>query len=144
MKNSHTMRVNVGCVNTASSTVLGIPINAVNAYSAMSATATWMSRGVASISLLKRNKKYGSGRQYKQDKMPIDIRCYTCGGILADKWLKYVELVEEGKKKDGRSDTTIPYLTKTTLKTAEGRAMDELGLTRECCRRHVLTHVELL
>jgi DNA-directed RNA polymerase I, II, and III subunit RPABC5 len=76
--------------------------------------------------------------------MPIDIRCYTCGGILADKWLKYVELVEEGKKKDGRSDTTIPYLTKTTLKTAEGRAMDELGLIRECCRRHVLTHVELL
>ena len=83
-------------------------------------------------------------RKTIQVKMPIDIRCYTCGGILADKWLKYEELVEEGKKKDGRSDTTIPYLTKTTLKTAEGRAMDELGVTRECCRRHVLTHVELL
>jgi DNA-directed RNA polymerase I, II, and III subunit RPABC5 len=75
--------------------------------------------------------------------MPIDMRCVTCGGVLAGKWLDYVRLVEEGKKKDGRTDTTIPYLTKTTLKTAEGRAMDELGLTRECCRRHVLTYVEL-
>jgi DNA-directed RNA polymerase I, II, and III subunit RPABC5 len=75
--------------------------------------------------------------------MPIDMRCVTCGGILAGKWLDYVRLVEEGKKKDGRTDMTIPYLTKTTLKTAEGRAMDELGLTRECCRRHMLTHVEL-
>jgi DNA-directed RNA polymerase I, II, and III subunit RPABC5 len=77
--------------------------------------------------------------------MPIDVRCYTCNNILAGKWLKYVELVEQGKKADGRkSDDAIPYLTKTTAKTAEGRAMDTLGLTRECCRRHFLTHVELL
>ena len=76
--------------------------------------------------------------------MPIEIRCWTCNNILAGKWLKYLELVDEGKKKDGRTDTTIPYLTKTTTKTAEGRAMDEVGLTRECCRRHFLTYVELL
>lgn len=76
--------------------------------------------------------------------MPIDVRCYTCNNVLAGKWLKYVELVEQGKKTDGRTGDTIPYLTKTTTKTAEGRAMDTLGLSRECCRRHFLTHVELL
>jgi DNA-directed RNA polymerase I, II, and III subunit RPABC5 len=58
--------------------------------------------------------------------------------------LKYLALVEEKKKEDGRTDKTIPYLTTMTAKTAEGRAMDDLGLTRECCRRHVLTHVDLL
>ena len=58
--------------------------------------------------------------------------------------MKYLALVEEKKKEDGRTDKTIPYMTTMTVKTAEGRAMDELGLLRECCRRHVLTHVDLL
>ena len=29
-------------------------------------------------------------------------------------------------------------------KTPEGRALDKLGLIRYCCRRHVLTHVDLI
>lgn len=77
-------------------------------------------------------------------KMLIPIRCVTCNNILAGKWLAYLDLVEKGKKKEGRTDANIPYLTKSTVKTAEGRAMDELGFTRECCRRHILTHVDLL
>jgi DNA-directed RNA polymerase subunit N (RpoN/RPB10) len=32
------------------------------------------------------------------------------------------------------------YLTNDTKLTAEGRALNDLGLTRECCRRHLLTH----
>ena len=80
--------------------------------------------------------------------MLIPIRCVSCNLPLAGKWIRYLELVEEKKKEDGRTSenatTTIPYMTTMTVKTAEGRAMDELGLTRECCRRHVLTHVDLL
>lgn len=76
--------------------------------------------------------------------MLIPIRCVTCNNILAGKWLKYLEMVKQKRVEDGRTDDKIPYLTTTTRKTAEGRAMDELGLTRECCRRHVLTHVDLL
>ena len=77
--------------------------------------------------------------------MLIPIRCVSCNLPHAGKWMKYLALVEEKKKEDGRtSDKTIPYMTTMTVKTAEGRAMDELGLTRECCRRHVLTHVDLL
>ena len=77
--------------------------------------------------------------------MIIPIRCVTCNNILAGKWDAYLEAVKRNKTKDKRSQTDdIPYLTKTTVRTAEGRAMDELGLTRECCRRHVLTCVELL
>jgi DNA-directed RNA polymerase I, II, and III subunit RPABC5 len=76
--------------------------------------------------------------------MIIPIRCVTCNNILAGKWDAYQEALKRNKARDGRKDTEIPYLTKTTAKTAEGRAMDELNLTRECCRRHVLTCVELL
>lgn len=76
--------------------------------------------------------------------MLIPIRCVTCGNLLAGKWLRYNELVKEMRKEDGRTDDKIPYLTLSTRKTAEGRAMDELGLNKECCRRHMLTHVDLL
>jgi|688.fasta_scaffold19910_12 DNA-directed RNA polymerase subunit N (RpoN/RPB10) len=77
--------------------------------------------------------------------MLIPVRCVTCGDYaISTRWLAYQALVEKEKKKDGRTDSSPPYLTKSTVKTAEGRAMDQLGFTRECCRRHILTSVELL
>jgi DNA-directed RNA polymerase subunit N (RpoN/RPB10) len=36
------------------------------------------------------------------------------------------------------------YLTKENHeKTPEGVVMDNLGMTRMCCRRHFLTHVDI-
>jgi|UniRef100_A0A6C0JJR8 DNA-directed RNA polymerase subunit N (RpoN/RPB10) len=78
-------------------------------------------------------------------KMIIPIRCVSCNNVLAGKWLAYLKKVEELKKKDGRpAGDEMQYLTQTTTKTAEGRALDELGLVRTCCRRHMLTHVDLI
>ena len=38
----------------------------------------------------------------------------------------------------------VVYLTKdVTDKTPEGDVLDELKLTSLCCRRHMLTHVDL-
>jgi DNA-directed RNA polymerases I, II, and III subunit RPABC5 len=77
--------------------------------------------------------------------MIIPIRCVSCNNVLAGKWLPYLKKVEELKKKDGRpANDEMQYLTQTTTKTAEGKALDELGLTRTCCRRHMLTHVDLI
>jgi len=77
--------------------------------------------------------------------MIIPIRCVSCNNVLAGKWLPYLKLVEELKKKDGRpANDEMQYLTQTTVKTAEGKALDELGLVRTCCRRHMLTHVDLI
>jgi DNA-directed RNA polymerase subunit N (RpoN/RPB10) len=77
--------------------------------------------------------------------MIIPIRCVSCNNVLAGKWLPYLKLVEDLKKKDGRpADDGLQYLTQTTTKTAEGKALDELGLLRQCCRRHMLTHVDLI
>ena len=72
---------------------------------------------------------------------PIPIRCYTCNLPIAGKWKTYLGLVKAKRAEDGRPETDeLVYLTSTTKVTAEGRAMTELGLTRECCRRHFLTH----
>jgi len=38
----------------------------------------------------------------------------------------------------------VIYLTKAqTDKTAEGEVLDSLQLKKMCCRRHLLTHVEI-
>lgn len=72
--------------------------------------------------------------------MIIPIRCYTCNRIVAGKWLSYVDKVKE----NGGDPKELEYLTTTTTKTAAGRALDQLGLTRPCCRALFLGHVDLL
>jgi len=69
---------------------------------------------------------------------PIPVRCFTCNLPIAGKWKKFLELVKA--KRIEKKQPELQYLTQTTTYTAEGEAMNELGLTRECCRRHFLTH----
>ena len=50
------------------------------------------------------------------------------------------------KKKlaQGKEHDDIEYLTTDNIKkTAEGEVLDDLGLTKTCCRRHMLTHVDI-
>ena len=76
--------------------------------------------------------------------MIIPIRCMTCGKILGDKWFKYLELVEKNKDKDQTDDNLLDININTVKPTAEGKALDKLNLKRYCCRRHMLTHVDLV
>lgn len=72
--------------------------------------------------------------------MIIPVRCFTCGKVLANKWEDYQEEVkklEKEKEKDGASDKRFD-----NLKT--GKILDNLGLDRMCCRRHMLGHVDLI
>ena len=52
------------------------------------------------------------------------MRCFTCGKVVGNKWDSYLELLK------------ADY--------SEGDALDELRLKRYCCRRMVLTHVDLI
>jgi len=56
--------------------------------------------------------------------MIIPVRCFTCGKVIGNKWETYLNLLQ--------ADYT------------EGDAMDQLGLRRYCCRRMMLTHVDLI
>ena len=56
--------------------------------------------------------------------MIIPVRFFTCGKVVGNKWEKYLNLLEED----------VP----------EGEALDQLNLKRYCCRRMLLTHVDLI
>jgi DNA-directed RNA polymerase I, II, and III subunit RPABC5 len=76
--------------------------------------------------------------------MIIPIECFTCNNPwLASRWEMYIQKVKEYRKAEGKKDE-MEYLTATTTKTAEGKALDDLKLTRQCCRRHMLSHVDLI
>lgn len=75
--------------------------------------------------------------------MIIPIRCVSCNTVIAGKWESYQKLVQKYRKEMKQGDEMV-YLTATTTKTAEGKALDEVGLKKMCCRRHLLTHVDLL
>lgn len=76
--------------------------------------------------------------------MIIPIKCFTCGKVLADKYLYYIRKVREKKLAAGFDLEAVVYLTKENVKkTPEGIVMDELRLNKYCCRRHMLTHVDI-
>lgn len=54
----------------------------------------------------------------------IPIRCYTCGKTIAQYYEDYLEGLKEGKEAK--------------------ELLDAFGLTRYCCRRMLITHVELI
>ncbi|WWC85252.1 DNA-directed RNA polymerase I, II, and III subunit rpabc5 [Kwoniella dendrophila CBS 6074] len=56
--------------------------------------------------------------------MIIPVRCFSCGKVIGNLWDSYLELLAAG--------------------VDEGDALDRLQLKRYCCRRMVLTHVDLI
>jgi DNA-directed RNA polymerase subunit N (RpoN/RPB10) len=76
--------------------------------------------------------------------MIIPIKCFTCGNVLADKYRYYLAEVRKIKISQGLKVDKVVYLTKeNTEKTPEGIVLDDLGLKNVCCRRHMLTHVDI-
>uniref|UniRef100_A0A6C0EP71 DNA-directed RNA polymerase n=1 Tax=viral metagenome TaxID=1070528 RepID=A0A6C0EP71_9ZZZZ len=74
--------------------------------------------------------------------MIFPIRCVSCNSVIAGKYLAYLDKVKQNRRDTGK--TEMEYLTATTVKTAEGKALDDLKITKPCCRRHFLSHVDLL
>ncbi len=76
--------------------------------------------------------------------MIIPIKCFTCGGVLADKYRFYQEQVRKIKVSKGQDINKVIYLSKGDMpQTAEAKVLNDLGLTNVCCRRHMLTHVDI-
>ena len=76
--------------------------------------------------------------------MIIPIKCFTCGTVIADKYRYYCEEVRKRKMTRELHVEKVIYLTpEYSQKTPEGEVLDELNLTKMCCRRHMLTHVDI-
>lgn len=70
--------------------------------------------------------------------MIIPVRCFTCGQMLASKYNRYLEIIAEKNDNPDLEDTI------DDLKEPESEAFVKLGLKRYCCRRHLLTHIDLV
>jgi DNA-directed RNA polymerase subunit N (RpoN/RPB10) len=76
--------------------------------------------------------------------MIIPVKCFTCGNVLGDKYRFYLEEVRKKKLEKKMDIEKVIYLTKDFHeKTPEGEVLDDLGLNKLCCRRHILTHVDI-
>lgn len=56
--------------------------------------------------------------------MIIPIRCFTCGRVIASDYENWKTRVDDGQE--------------------PAKVLDELGVERYCCRRMILSHVDLL
>ena len=69
---------------------------------------------------------------------------FTCGNVLADKYLYYIKEARQIKMNEGMNTEEVVYLDEEKMeKTPEGKVLDRLNLTKMCCRRHMLTHVDI-
>jgi DNA-directed RNA polymerase subunit N len=56
--------------------------------------------------------------------MMVPVRCFTCGAVVGDKWEEFSRRVKNGEN--------------------AGTVLDELGVKRYCCRRMLLSHVDII
>ena len=78
--------------------------------------------------------------------MIIPVRCMNCGNVIADKWQYYQRRVKEEKIKRGLETSSQPITIdgNSVPETVENIVLKEMGIKRYCCRKHFLTHVDLL
>jgi DNA-directed RNA polymerase subunit N len=56
--------------------------------------------------------------------MIVPVRCFTCGKLIGDKWEEFARRVRDGE--------------------VAAKVLDDLDITRYCCRRMLLSHVEII
>lgn len=79
--------------------------------------------------------------------MLIPIRCFTCGKTIADKWEYYnseVKKLEAEAEAAAASSKNDEDALKYFDKIRSGKILDNLGLTRYCCRRHMIGQVDMM
>ena len=83
--------------------------------------------------------------------MLIPPRCFTCGEIIADKWIPFIKTIHERKGKSNEdlknNDLDIQYINvndKVIKKSIEGQVLDDMGIHKYCCRLPLLSNVHLI
>jgi len=78
--------------------------------------------------------------------MIIPIKCYTCNKVIADKNEYYKnELLRKKLALNTKEDPLIIDINANDIKkTIAGEILDELGLIRICCRKVMLTSIDII
>ena len=78
--------------------------------------------------------------------MIIPIRCFTCNKVIAHLWEEYLNRIQLAYiDEDIKNNKKKRFIEIEELenKTIEGKILDEMDLNRYCCRRMMLSHVDL-
>ena len=78
--------------------------------------------------------------------MIIPIRCFTCNKVIAHLWEDYLDKIQiTYLNEDISNNKKNRFVDIETLenKTVEGKILDTMKLHRYCCRRMLLSHVDL-
>jgi DNA-directed RNA polymerase subunit N len=75
--------------------------------------------------------------------MIIPIRCMTCGNMIASKWKKYQEELSTGTS-NARSNLITNDIDDLKEPTVEYKALEAVEVSRYCCRRHLLSHTDII
>lgn len=72
--------------------------------------------------------------------MIIPIRCFTCSKVIADKFDYYHQEKNKLAAIDNKGDIDLKFFNDIHTK----EILDNLGLIRYCCRRSVMSSVDLM
>ena len=67
--------------------------------------------------------------------MIIPVRCFTCGKVIGSAYEEFKRRYEEYKKAIEKGEKP---------KETPKEILDDLGITRYCCRRMLFSHVDLI
>lgn len=66
----------------------------------------------------------GKSHTGEKEMVLIPVRCFTCGAPLGHLWEEFCKRVEKGEDPE--------------------KVLDDLGVKRYCCRRMLISHVQLI
>ena len=76
------------------------------------------------------------------NKMIVPIRCFTCGRVMADIADFYESEKEKLKENDNKE--VVDKVFKNFEKIHTGEILNKLGLNRYCCRRNLITNIDMM
>ena len=78
--------------------------------------------------------------------MIVPIRCFTCNKVIGHLWEEYLNQIQmayiESDITNNRKNRFV-NIEELENKTIEGKILDKIGLNKYCCRRMMLSHVDL-
>ena len=78
--------------------------------------------------------------------MIIPVRCFTCNKVIAHLWEEYQQKIQEQYLKDdvaNNQKARFIDINDNKNKTVEGKILDNMNLHKYCCRRMLLSHVDM-
>ncbi len=73
----------------------------------------------------------------------LPVKCFTCGKEISSYYRQYESDVRREKLGEVNKMKILYLSVENSKKSIEGNVLDNLKLTKICCRRHFLTHVEI-